>query len=664
MLRRTSALRIAATCTILTCLGTVADAQVRQKQPELSSQSVPVITVDGLRFRDLNRSGTLDPYEDWRLSAQQRATDLVGRMNLSEKAGLMIVPVLGANAPFGQNATGYDMGAARGFIQQKSVTAFSSMTAMSIRELAVSANALQAEVERSRLGIPALIVTDPRHAYQKTFGMSVGTGGFSQWPDFTGLAAIGDPDLVRQYGNVVRQDYRLVGFGEAISPQADLATEPRWPRINATFGEDPSTVAPMVAAYIKGVQGSDEGVTSSGVATVVKHWVGYGAAKDGLDSHNFYGRFADIKSDALAMHLKPFEAAFDANTSALMPAYSIFKELSVAGKPVEPVGAGFSNVLIKDLLRGKYGYKGVVLSDWAITADCNALCRNGYPAGQRPSWESISMAWGVESLTRPQRFARTIMAGVDQIGGEPESQPIIDAVQQGLVPAGRIDEAVKRILFQRFSLGLFERPFIDVEAAAREAGTPSQHAAGRLAQARAMVVLEERQALPLAKGSKLFLRNVDPASARAAGYDVVNTIEAADVAVVRVAAPYETLHPNFFFGSMQHEGSLAFPDDSADLKAIRDLSGKKPVIVDVYLDRPAILTPLRNQVAMLLADFGASDEALFDVLSGRVASVGRLPFELPSSMAAVLKQKSGLPHDSVKPLYPIHYRYRDRTASR
>lgn len=641
---------------LLTGATAAASGTIAAAQPRFSSRNAPILHVQGGNFRDLNRNGRLDRYENWRISPAGRAADLVARMTLPEKAGLMVVPVLGANAPLGQTATGYDTADVRSLVIAKHVSAFSAMTTMSIGDLATSANALQEETERTRLGIPAMIATDPRHGYRKTFGASVSTGGFSQWPDFTGLGAIGDPALAKRYGEIVRRDYRAVGFTLALSPQADLATEPRWARINGTFGEDPPAVASLVAAYISGVQGSPNGVTTAGVASIVKHWVGYGAAEEGLDSHNYYGRFSALTEPDLAAHLKPFQAAFGVHVSGVMPAYSILHRLAVNGRKVEPVGSGFSNVLVRDLLRGTYRFDGVVLSDWAITADCSNLCRNGYPQGKRPGVESISTAWGVEALSRPQRFARTIMAGVDQIGGEADPTPIVQAVDQQLIPMQRIDEAVTRILVQRFELGLFEDPFVDVEAAKRSVGTVADMATGRRAQAQSVVPLQDSSRIDLVPGrTRLYVAGMDAAAAQAAGFTVVQRMEDADVVLVRLAAPSESLHPGYFFGSMQHEGSLAFPMDSADLAKVREAAGKKPTIVDVYLDRPAILTPLKELGVTLFASFGTSDTALLDVLTGREQALGRLPFELPASMAAVEEQDPGKPADSVDPLYPLHY---------
>lgn len=640
------------------CAGANSAAETGSGQQDRNDRSAPVLHRKVRAYRDLNHNGKLDPYEDARLPARVRAIDLLKRMTLAEKAGIMVIPVLTANAPFGQTATGYDMTVVRDLVETKHVSAFSAMTAMSVRNLARSANTLQQETKRTRLGIPALIVTDPRHGFQKTFGASVDTGGFSQWPDFTGLAAIGDPSLVRRYGDIVRHDYRAVGFSVALSPQADLATEPRWPRINGTFGEDPATVSAMVSAYIEGVQGGASGVSPTGVASVVKHWVGYGAAANGLDSHNRYGRYSSLKAAQLPLHLRPFEAAFRAHVSAVMPAYSIFSDLRLQDRPPEQVGGGYNGALVNGLLRGTFGFNGVVLSDWAITADCNAFCRNGYPAGQRPGIESISAAWGVETLSRPERFAKTILAGVDQIGGEPDPTPIVEAVKSGLVKIDRIDQAVTRILVQRFELGLFDHPFVDVEAAQRTVGADADVATGRSAQARSIVMLQDPNGVRLVPGrTRLFVHGLAAHAAQTAGFVVVERIEDADVAVFRLQAPYQMLHPGYFFGSMQHEGSLAFPKDSPELAAVRNAVAKKPTIVDVYLDRPAILTPLRDAGVTLMASFGTSDAALLDVMSGRVQPEGRLPFELPSSMTAVEAQDSGVPADSKAPLYPLHYKF-------
>ncbi len=524
-------------------------------------------------------------------------------------------------------------------------------------EMAAQTNALQRIAERGRLGIPLTISTDPRSHFQSVAGTSVKSSGFSKWPETLGFGALDDPSLVRRFANIVRDEYRAVGIHMALSPQADLATEPRWSRISGTFGEDPSRVGALVQAYVQGMQGSATHLTRDGVATIVKHWVGYGASVDGFDGHNYYGRFARFPGANFAAHVTPFLGAIASGVVGVMPTYDIIDGLSIDGTPIETVGAGFNRQLLTEQLRGKYKFGGMVLSDWAITNDCPEPCRTGVP---RQEVTQIGMPWGVESLTKVQRFSKSINAGVDQIGGVDDGQPLADAIAAGALTQARLDEAVTRIMRVKFELGLFESPYVDPARAALAArDTAHQHEA-TTTQAHALVVLENSrgvQMLPDA-GATIFLHGVDSAVAHARGYLVVNDASQADVPILRLKAPFQVLHPTFFFARFFHEGDLDFKDADSSLALVRATAARVPTIVVVYLDRPAILTPLVPLAKTLIADFGASDDALFDALQGRVRPVGRLPFELPRSMDAVRAQKPDVPHDSPSPLYPIWYRWR------
>jgi beta-glucosidase len=214
----------------------------------------------------------------------------------------------------------------------------------------------------------------------------VQTNRFSQWPEALGFAAIGDTALTRRFGDIARQEYRAVGIQMALSPQADLATEPRWGRIAGTFGEDATVAERMVRAYVAGFQHGETGLDTGSVVTVVKHWVGYGAAKDGFDSHTYYGRFAGFTGNNLDYHIQPFLGAFAARAGGVMPTYSILQGATWNGQPIEQVGAGYNRQLLTDMLRGRYGFRGIVVTDWAITWDCTERCKNGAPAGERPSF--------------------------------------------------------------------------------------------------------------------------------------------------------------------------------------------------------------------------------------------------------------------------------------
>lgn len=626
------------------------------RQADLCMSCSPLLHQQGLFFRDLDRDGTLAPFEDWRLTPARRADDLVSRMTLREKAGAM----MHANVPLVGGRTGYyDLAAAQTLIAGKDISTLLTRLSAPPARLAAQNNALQAMAAQTRLGIPITVSSDPRHHFEATAGASLAANGFSQWPEPIGFGAIGDAALVRRFGDIARQEYRAVGIYQTLSPMADLATEPRWARINGTFGEDPDQNERLVEAYVQGFQGDDNGLARDGVSAVVKHWVGYGAAKNGLDSHNSYGRYATFPAGKFALHVQPFRGAFRAGVTAVMPTYSILEGVTLDGRPLEQVGAGFNRQLLTDLLRGRFGFRGIIISDWAITNDCGMICHNGFPPGVAPSVIDFSTAWGVEGLSKEDRFVKAVNAGVDQFGGVDDTDILVEAVRAGRLHEASLDASVRRIMKVKFEQGLFENPMVDTNAAARIAGAPAFVRAGLDAQVRSQVLLENRRGrLPLRPdGIRLYLKGVAPEVARRFGFTVTDDPAQASLAIMRLDAPFQPLHANYTFGSRQHEGDLDFADDGADYKELKMLASHMPVIVSIYLDRPAILTNIRDKTDVLVANFGASDTALFRALTGKHGFTGRLPFELPSSMDAVNLQASDAPHDSHDPLYPIFYRH-------
>jgi beta-glucosidase len=625
-----------------------------QPQPHLGTRAAPLIHKDGLLFRDLNRDGVLEPYEDWRLSSSARAADLLSRMTLVEKAGAM----MHGSPPMTLNDQ-YDLREIKPLILQSGVTAFITRLSEPAAELARANNELQVIAEQGRLGIPVLISTDPRSHFDNVAGASVAAKGFAQWPGTLGLASIGDAEVVRHFADTARQEYRAVGIHMALSPQADLATEPRWPRINGTFGEDPALVARMVQAYVTGFQHGAQGVGPEGVATIVKHWVGYGAAANGFDGHNYYGRFVKFPANRFEDHIRPFDAAFRVGVAGIMPTYDILLDVSLNGEPLEAVGANFNRQLLTDLLRRQHGFSGLVLSDWAITRDCDPSCMTGTPPQTRTD---IGMPWGVEKLSKLERYAKAVNAGVDQFGGVTDTDILVDAVKSGLVSETRVDASVLRILDLKFRLGLFENPFVDPTRAAATVGAPALRRAALDAQRRSLVLLQNQgNLLPFAPAvRKVFAPGMAASSLSSRGLRQVKSPALADVAILRFGTPHEVLHPGFFFGSRQQEGALDFKPDSPELKQLAEASRAVPTIVVVSLDRPAILKPLQDTATAIVADFGASDDAVLDVLVGKARPEGRLPFELPSSMAAVEAQQPDAPHDSENPLYPIFFGLRYR----
>ena len=634
-------------------------------QRVLGHRSMPVLNVDGLQFKDSNRNGVLDPYEDWRLSPEARATDLAQRLSLEEAAGLMVHGTLPTLGPLGMLGVGerYDTAKIHKIIQEKHATTFITRLATNAQAFAEQDNAIQELAEDSRWGIPVTISSDPRHGFQKVLGANTLDTNFSHWPEAAGLGAANDPDLTRRFGNAVRQEFAALGIRESLAPQADLATEPRWARANGTFGEDAEIAKRMVYAYVSGVQNGSQGLNPGSVVSVVKHWVGYGAAKDGWDSHNFYGRYASFTDSSFPYHLVPFTGAFDAHVGSVMPTYSILQNLALDGKPVEPVGAGFNQQILSGLLRGKFGFKGVVLSDFAITNDCSGPCRNGAPAGARPDPGAIGMPWGVEDLAVVQRFAKAINAGVDQIGGTERSDIIVQAVREGLVPEARVRDAAKRILLQKFETGLFENPYVDPQAAAQIAGSADFVRQGIEAQQRAVVLLQNGHPkgrpdalLPVrAPGRTVYLYNIAASAAEKEGFKVTTDPSKADFAIVRAAAPYQTEHTGYFFGAMQHEGRLFFTPSDAGYAELLRVSALVPTVFVTTLERPLILTNVLPHSTALLADFGIMDEPLMDLIVGESSPSAHLPFELPSSQEAVAAQRSDLPHDSKNPLFPLGF---------
>lgn len=604
-------------------------------------------------WRDLNHNGRLDRYEDSRAPIDARIENLLGQMTLAEKAGMLLhgtLPTPGSSIGFA--GTIYDADATAKLLNDRHISSFITRLVVSPSELAAQNNAVQKLAEVGRLGIPATISTDPRHHFQATLGASTTGGGFSLWSDTLGFAALGDADTVRRFGDIARQEYRAVGIHMALSPQADLATEPRWPRFAATFGSDPAEVSRLAGAYVEGFQHGRSGVKPDGVATVVKHWVGYGAQPEGFDGHNYYGRNATLSDASFAQHIRAFDDSLAARSAGVMPTYVIVHGPKIAGQPIEPVAAGFNKQMLTGLLRGQKKYRGLIVSDWSITRDCPQACMA--PDATNPQTPaSIGTPWGMEAADKTTRFAKGIEAGIDQFGGADDPAPILDAVAKGHVSEKRIDESARRVLRLKFELGLFDNPYVDEATAARIVGSREAQAEGDAVQRASQVLLRNDKAtLPVAPGKRIWLYGVDAAAARAAGFTVVDDPALADVALVRTATPFETLHPHHFFGARQHEGRLDFRAADKDVQAIARGSDHVPTIVAVEMDRPAILTAIEPMARALIVTFGASDAAVLDVVTGRAVAKGRLPFSLPRSMADVEAQRPDLPDDGPPPAYP------------
>jgi beta-glucosidase len=590
---------------------------------------------EGIRFRDLDGDGVMAPYEDARLSPEERVADLVPRLSREEKAGLLFHTIIGVGAPGEHDEpAGFSPETARELVTGKLINHFNVHELPSPRETVRWQNAMQELAEETPHGIPITFSSDPRHAFTENVGVALAAGALSQWPEQLGLAAIGDPERVREFADIARREYRALGLRTALHPQVDLATEPRWGRQVQTFGQDAATAAELVAAYLAGMQGDAVGPDS--VACTTKHFPGGGPQKDGEDPHFPYGREQVYPGGRFDEHLAPFRAAIDAGTSGIMPYYGLPVGLELDGEPVEEVAFSFNRRIITGLLREELGYDGVVLTDWGLVTDVEIFGRP-FPA----------RAWGVEHLPPVERMARIFDAGADQFGGESRTDLVLELLASGRVAESRVDEAIRRILLVKFALGLFDDPYADEDEAERVVGAAEFREAGHRAQAESITVLKNDGVLPLA-GRRLFVDGVDPQVA--VGYaEVVTDPAQADVAVLRLQAPFEPRNQYFLEGHF-HQGSLEFPAEVVE--RVAKLAADVPVVLDVHLDRPAILTPFDGVVSGLTAGFGASDAALLDALTGRIPARGRLPFELPRSMAAVEAGRPDVPSDTEDQLYP------------
>lgn len=592
------------------------------------------VAADGTSFRDLNGNGELDPYEDPRLPVEARVDDLLTRMTLEEKAAQLfhqglLVPDDGA---VGEEPDGFSPVATRALVAELGLTHFNLYWTPGPVTLAEWHNRMQEAAEATRLGIPVTISSDPRHGLGDNPATSMAGAGFSQWPDPIGLAATRDVDLVREFADVVRQEYLAVGIRLALHPTADLATEPRWCRAAGTFGEDADVVASLVAAYLRGMQLETLGPES--VACMTKHFPGGGPQLDGEDAHFPYGREQVYPGGNFDYHLIPFAAAIEAGTAQVMPYYGM-----PVGTEHEEVGFGFNHGVITGLLRERYGFDGVVCSDWGLLTDA-VLDGVVWPA----------RAWGVEHLSTEERALKVLAAGVDQFGGEACPEVVVDLVRSGRIDEPRIDASVRRLLRDKFRLGLFDDPYVDADAAAAVVGRSELMELGHTAQTRSFVLLKnDDDVLPLRGNPRVYLEGLDRA-ALPGTVRVAETPEDADIALVRIKAPYEARNGNFL-EALFHAGSLAF--EGAEIASLLELMRRVPTVVDIYLDRAAVIPEIADGAAALLASFGATDDALLAIVLGRAAPTGALPFELPSSLESVRRQHPDLPYDSADPLFPF-----------
>lgn len=688
---------------------------------------VKLLRVKGLLFKDLNRNGKLDRYEDWRLPVDVRVNDLVSQLSEEEIAGLMLYS---AHQQIPSKSVGYGASTYNGKPFESSGAKASDLSDLQksflkndnlravlvtkVQNAAVAAewsNNLQAYVEGLGHGIPANNSSDPRHETSANAEYNYGAGGdISQWPTALGLAATFDPALVKAYGHIAATEYRALGITTALSPQVDMATEPRWTRFTGTFGEDPQLVTDMSKAYIEGFQTSTgKSVIAKGwgyesVVTMAKHWPGGGPLEGGRDSHYNYGKYAVYPGNNFDLHLKPFlEGGFNLDggtqyNGAVMTFYNVSWGKDPSGKNV---GESFSKYIVTDLLRDKYHYDGVVCTDWLVTADNKAI-------------ESFDgKCWGVENLTVAQRHYEALKAGVDQFGGNNDKGPVLEAFRMGEKEFGkqawlqRIRKSARRLLLPMFRTGLFENPYLDVAQSARLVGNKTYMQQGYEAQVKSLVMLKNhQQVLPLTNQKlKVYLPKrffpsvsdffgnktkeywdypIDPQLV-AKYYEVVETPEAADFAIVAIQAPMSgtgydvadrdkggngyvpiSLQYNGYTATEARATSIAGGDpkenfvnrsyknktvktankeDMLLVTRTKEQMGTKPVVVFLSAPRPVVVSEIEPCADALIVSFGTSYQPFFELLTGKAEPSGMLPCQFPADMRTVELQKEDVPRD-------------------
>ena len=728
--------------------------------PVLVTAGAAVIEVDGHLFKDLARTGELVPYEDWRLPAAERAADLASRLSVEQIAGLMLysphqmVPNPGAG-PFlgtyqGRTFAQAEVPAWTLTDQQRAMIGedfVRHVLVITLRDAATAArwnNALQALAESQPLGVPVSTSSDPRHGAAEASGAEFATAAadVSRWPEGLGMAALFDPDRVREYAEVVSREYRALGITTALGPQVDLATDPRWMRLQDTWGPHPGLVADYARACCDGLQTTaapgtgaavglpevavspaDPGWGGASVAAMVKHWPGGGTGEGGRDAHYGFGKFAVYPGGNAVEHLRPFtDVAFElagptGAASAVMPYYTI--SWGYPGRDGEPTNDGahgpdgappranaYNRWIVHDLLRVRYGYDGVVCTDWGITADPDAEINS---FGQR--------CYGVEDLDVAGRHQLAIDNGVDQFGGSSEAAPIIEAYRRIAARDGepaaraRFEASAARLLRTFFRAGLFENPYLDPAESAAVVGCEPFAAAGRAAQRDSLVLLKNRgrgagagRVLPLGEDvARVYVphrriearlgfmrtpeppRDLDPGASGTGPYERVTDPGRADAAVVFIesplADPYSvqdreaggngylpiSLQYRPYTASTARAHSLAQGDfreagrpdrayrgktarvaNASDLEAVlaaRRAMGDRPVIVVIRMRNPTVLAELEPYADAIVVDFGVQQEVVWDLLHGDAEPRGLLPVTLPASMATVEAHAEDLPFD-------------------
>ena len=601
-------------CLLLALPALALGEEAAYEQPELVADSVEIIDVDGYQFKDLNKNGALDPYEDWRLSAEERTADLLSQMTNEEKAAQMLHMTLVTlkESWFNELNVGF-------------VLAYTYLSE-GVEAAVEKGNEVQALSEASRLGIPVVFSMD------SVIGASW-IDGTTILPDQITMAAAGDVELVRELTDMQRREMKALGIRMSLSPVADIATDPRWGRVQECFGEDAELAAQMVVAAIEGLQNGNA-LTEESVMACVKHFPGSGPQTAGVD-----GTPLVYDDETFPMHLSVFEAAIEAGAASIMP-YGYSTVPYLGGDAVENY-AHESSVVMTDLLRGELGYTGIIQTDWGLNHTAAAL------------------------------------AGADVLGGagQREASKLVENLTDE-----QFDDKVGRLLKAKFEMGLFENPYVTLEEAQATVGTQENYDLVKRAAAEALTLVKYENVSPLS-GRKIVVAGslAEDANALSSGWKIENhsgdnilegiqaeagaenvtyigddisliaeTCDADTTAVVVIGEASGTHEPAW------GTSTLEFPDEQADLIAALGESEAQVVAV-VLMNRPYVMTDVVNACdAVLLAyrpGMTAGAEAVAEALLGLAPISGATPFQIPASMDQVLLQREDAAKDITDPLF-------------
>lgn len=608
----------------------------------VESRVKDLIKIGHHRFRDLNGNDRLDPYENWRLPTKVRVADLVSRMTLEEKAGLMQISSErfrdepSSPSPDEEAVQSIEQRHLRHLIIRDNPTA---------EVLADRANKYQETAESTRLGIPAVFTSNPRNHINEegTFGISEAGGKFSTWPGELGLAATRDPALVKEFAQVAAKEWRASGIHKMYGYMADTATDPRWTRVSGTFGESPKVAANMMTSIVEGFQGEE--LSKDSISLTIKHFPGGGARSGGRDPHFEWGKnqLYPTEGSLYEYHLPPFQAAIEAGTTSIMPYYS--KPVNEGSSPqlpkhlwysedqqFEEVAFAYNKPLLQGLLRDEMGFSGYVNSDSGVI--------DGKP-------------WGVEALSEPKRYAKAVKAGTNLFSDTNDPKPLIEAVNSGLLEESDLNPSVNFLLTEMFELGLFEDPYVDPQRAQEVADDPASQAKADEAHRKSVVLLRnDRDLLPITDKDvadvKLYVEAFTEEGAARASAGLAERIAEYDPSITVVDNPGEATHallsvrPSLSVFEDDTRGdppSVELGEDSdtgIDVERIRSLQSRvENTILQINMGNPWLINEIEPGADAVLATFGAKPEAIVDVIRGDYAPAGKLPLTVPADKEAV-----------------------------